>query len=47
MTEPIEPVAHCYKCGAETKIYHNNVPLCPACAALIKAEAKLELNETL
>jgi hypothetical protein len=47
MTEPVVPVAHCYKCGAETRMFHNNVPICPPCLALLKAEAKLEFNETL
>jgi len=47
MTEPSAPVAHCYKCGAATKMSHNHVPVCPACAEVLKAEAKVELNETL
>ena len=47
MTEPVVPVAHCYKCGAETQTYENNVPLCPKCSALLKTKSKLALNETL
>jgi hypothetical protein len=47
MTEPVVPVAHCYKCGTETQTYRNNVPICPACSALLKAETQLEFNETL
>jgi hypothetical protein len=47
MTEPDVPVKHCYKCGAETQTYYHNVPVCAACSELLKAEAKLELNETL
>jgi hypothetical protein len=47
MTEPIVPVAKCYKCGEETQLYVNNVPVCQACSAILKAEAKLSMNETL
>jgi hypothetical protein len=46
-TEPVVPVAHCYKCGAETQMSRNSVPICPTCLALLKAESKLGLNETL
>jgi DNA-directed RNA polymerase subunit RPC12/RpoP len=41
------PVAKCYRCGAETRMYDDNVPVCPACAEALKAKAKLGLNETL
>ena len=47
MTEPVVLVAHCYKCGAQTHMYYNNVPVCPTCLEVLKAETKLELNETL
>jgi hypothetical protein len=47
MTEPVVPVEHCYKCGTETQTYRNNVPICQSCLELLKAESKLELNETL
>jgi hypothetical protein len=47
MTEPVAPVMQCYRCGVETKTYYHNVPVCPTCAELLKAQAKLELNETL
>jgi hypothetical protein len=47
MTEPVMPVAHCYRCGTETQMYHNNVPVCPTCLARLKAQTKSEFNETI
>lgn len=47
MSEPVVPVAKCYKCGAETTVYYHDVPVCPTCSEILKAKAKLDLNETL
>jgi hypothetical protein len=33
-------MAHCYRCGAETRLYSNGTPVCMACVNVSEADQK-------